>query len=44
MTELSTVRAKRYISKAEKIRMVESLYSNGLSIAETARINKVGLS
>lgn len=37
-------RGRRYIPTAEKVRIVEELYSTGLSIAEIARVNKVGLS
>lgn len=44
MTELSISRGRRYIPTAEKVRIVEELYSSGLSIAEVARVNKVGLS
>lgn len=44
MTELSITRGRRYISKAEKVRIVEELYSGDLGIAEVARINKVGVS
>ena len=44
MNELSTMRGRRYIPKAEKVRIVEETYISGLSIAEVARVNKVGLS
>ena len=44
MRELTITRGKRYISKAEKVRIVEESYSSDASTVEIARVNKVGLS
>ncbi len=43
MIELSVTGGRRSISKAETVGIVEASYSNGFSITETARINKVRL-
>ena len=44
MRELTITRGKRYISKAEKVRIVEESYSSDASTVEIVRVNKVGLS
>lgn len=44
MNELSINRGRRYISKAEKVRIVEETYASQRSIAEIARVNQVGMS
>lgn len=44
MSEQSISRSRRYISQSEKVRIVEESHHSGLSIAEVARINKVGMS
>ena len=44
MEKLSLTRDRRYISKAEKVRIVEESYASDISSAEVARINKIGLS
>lgn len=44
MSELSITRGRRYISKAEKVRIVEETYAGQHSIAEIARVNQVGMS
>ena len=44
MTKLSINRNRRYVSKAEKVRIVEESYSSDIGTAEISRINKIGLS
>lgn len=44
MSEQAISRSRRYLSHSEKVRIVRESQTSGLSTAEVARINKVGLS
>jgi transposase len=44
MSQQPILRGRRYISQSEKVRIVGESQTSGLSTAEVARINKVGLS
>lgn len=44
MLKLSSSRGRRYISKTEKVRIVEESYASDMGTAEVARTNHVGLS